>query len=158
MTLNCQGLRDRNKCSVLFFWLNCCKADVVCLQETRSISTNEFSSWVQTESDCYNNLQQFSAFSSPGSDRSRGVAILFTPTFSVERSISDSNGRLQLLNLRLKASEASVFQVACIYGPNQKAPGKQFFESLFPRFDAALPLLVCGDFNTVLDPMIDRRD
>lgn len=156
VTLNCQGLRDRNKRSVLFSWLNCCKPDIVCLQETHSISKDEFASWVVAESTAHNNLSHYSVLSSPGSNRSRGVAILFKPFFTVDHDASDADGRLQIATFTMTSCASSSFQVACLYGPNQKVPGEQFFASLHPQLDAALPLIVCGDFNTVVDPLVDR--
>ena len=36
ITLNCQGLSQSSKRTVLFYWLNCFKLDIVCLQETPS--------------------------------------------------------------------------------------------------------------------------
>ena len=32
-----------------------------------------------------------------------------------------------------------------------------FFSSLYPVLDPALPCVLCGDFNTVVDPYRDRR-
>ena len=60
LTLNIQGLRAAQNRSTLFSWLNCVKADIICLQETHSTSAAEFESWVQTESDNGNNLRRYS--------------------------------------------------------------------------------------------------
>ena len=48
------------------------------------------------------------------------------------------------------------FQVASLYGPNNKKHGSLFFESFFQALDPDLPMLLCGDFNTVVDPCSDR--
>ncbi len=66
LTFNCQGLRDSSKRTMLFSWLNCVKPDIICLQETHSISQDEFLSWVAHESNSGNNLQRYSVVSSPG--------------------------------------------------------------------------------------------
>lgn len=48
---------------MLFSWLSCFKADILCLQETQSISKDEFAVWVKSESDSNNNPQQISVSS-----------------------------------------------------------------------------------------------
>lgn len=44
----------------------------------------------------------------------------------------------------------------CLYAPNGKAEGRQFFESLYPSINLVTPLLMCGDFNATVDPRLDR--
>lgn len=154
LTLNCQGLRDRSKRSVLFSWLNCVKPDIVCLQETHCVSQAEFLTWIQHESDTSNNLRRFRGLSSPGTCRSRGSAILHTDALSVVSSVSDHCGRSQIVHFSLGDV---TFQLANIYGPNKKQDGIEFFASLLPLLDPTLQTILCGDFNTVVDASIDRR-
>lgn len=156
LTLNCQGLRDPAKRTVLFSWLSCIKADVVCLQETHCISQDEFVSWVSSESAVDNNCEQYSVLSSPGTVRSRGVAILYRPSLSVDCEVLDDQGRLQVVTFSICSSDSVSFQLVNIYGPNRKAEGETFFESIGSKFDASLPTVLCGDFNTVVDPVLDR--
>ena len=47
-------------------------------------------------------------------------------------------------------------QLVIVYGPNQKRLGEDFFHSLIPVLDPTLPTVLCGDFNTVPDPVLDR--
>ena len=155
LTLNCQGLRDQAKRNALFSWLNCVKADVVCLQETHSISRDEFVTWVSLETEADNNLQHYSVLSSPGSVRSRGVAVLYKPSLSVDSEAFDDIGRLQVIKFSVCATDSS-FQLVNLYGPNRKPDGEVFFESIGSKVDASLPTIACGDFNTVVDPVIDR--
>lgn len=98
VTLNCQGLHDAKR-SVLFAWVNCFKPEIVCLQETHSTSSSEFSTRVSTESANGNNVAGYQAFSSPGSNRSRGVAFLFTAAFQVQSVSSDTDSRFQIITL-----------------------------------------------------------
>jgi exonuclease III len=130
------------------------KPDIVCLQETHSTSREEFVNWLSRESAAGNNPQHYSVFSSPGSVRSRGVAVLLKPGFTVDSDVFDGDGRLQILHLSLPCSSA--FQLVNIYGPNKKNDGIAFFESVLPQLAASLPSVVCGDFNTVVDPSVDR--
>ncbi|CAB3997114.1 Hypothetical predicted protein [Paramuricea clavata] len=150
------GLRDQAKRNALFSWLNCVKADVVCLQETHSISRDEFVTWVSLESDAANNLQHYSVLSSPGSLCSRGIAVLYKPSLSVDAEIFDDIGRLQVIKFSVCGTASSSFQLVNVYGPNRKPDGEVFFESIGSQVDASLPTIVCGDFNTVVDPAIDR--
>ncbi|CAB4027659.1 Hypothetical predicted protein [Paramuricea clavata] len=156
LMLNIQGLRALSNRSTLFSWLNCMKADVICLQETHSTSADEFTNWIRYESDHGNNLQRYSVVSSPGSARSSGVASLYKPSLKLEYSFCDDDGRLVVAHLSDVASESSVFQVANIYGPNRKQLGEAFFTSILPQMDPSLPTIFCGDFNTVVDSDMDR--
>ena len=157
LSLNCQGLRDVSKRSAFFSWLTCVKADVICLQETHSTSSDEFLSWVSSQSDSGNNPLTYSVVSSPGTPRSRGVAILFRPCLRVDQHYSDADGRLQVVQFSSTDSDSSSFQLINLYGPNRKVEGEAFFESIMPHIDSSLPSFVCGDFNTVVNPVVDRH-
>ncbi|CAB4039631.1 Hypothetical predicted protein, partial [Paramuricea clavata] len=151
LTLN---VRAPNNRSTLFSWLNCIKADIICPQETHSTSADEFASWVRSESDNGNNLQCYSVVSSPGSAHSSGVAILYKP-LKLATSFTDDVGRFMIAQL-LASSDSSPFQVVNVYGPNRRQPGEHFFSSILPQIDPALHSILCGDFNTVLNPQLDR--
>lgn len=151
--LNCQGLRSAVNRQTLFQWLNCFGPDVVCLQETHSVSENEFADWVSDESQNGNNTKAYSCVSSPGLVRSSGVAILYRKSLSIVQSFKDTDGRL--VGCEVKYNDYH-FQVACVYGPNNKAAGSVFFESLYQALDPDVPAFLCGDFNMVLDPVLDR--
>ena len=155
LTLNVQGLRNATNRRTLFSWLNCVKPDVVALQETHSVSEEEFVCWVNTESRDGNNLQDYSVISSPGSTRSFGVAILYRLCLSIQSFHKDSHGRL--LQVCFTRSDADfMFQVLKVYGPNQQRAGSEFFTSLISLVDPSIPVIFCGDFNTVVDPFQDR--
>lgn len=154
LTLNCQGLRDPSKRAVLFSWLNCVKADIVCLQETHSTSTAEFTRWIQLETDQGNNRCHFHGTSSPGTCRSRGSAVLYRNRFQLDKQVSDQCGRFQILHF---SYGTACFQVVNLYGPNKKSDGDPFFEDLLSRLHPALQTILCGDFNTVVDASLDRR-
>ena len=44
----------------------------------------------------------------------------------------------------------------CLYAPNARDEGRQFFESLYHSIDPDIPIVMCGDFNATVDPYIDR--
>ena len=157
LTLNIQGLRSPSNRSTLFSWLNCVKADVICLQETHSTSVDEFINWISFESDHGNNLQHYSVVSSPGSARSSGVAILYKPSLKLEYSFCDDAGRLVVAHLSDAASESSVFQVVNIYGPNRRQLGEEFFTSILPQMDPSLPSSVVISIRLLIQTWIECR-
>ena len=150
------SLRSAENCLTLFSWLNCVKADFICLQETHSTSAAEFLSWVKAESEMSNNLQNYSVLSLPGSLRSSGVAILFRPTFKLVSSHIGNNGRVIIAQFSDISGDPAPFQITNIYGPNRKQLGEEFFEEILPLMDPSLPTVLCGDFNTVPDANLDR--
>jgi exonuclease III len=89
--------------------------------------------------------------------RSRGVAILFRPIFKLDSNYSDDAGRLQVVNFSLVTSDSCSFQLVNLYGPNKKNEGEDFFEFVLSKIDPTPHTVVCGDFNTVVNPHVDRR-
>ena len=79
ITLNCQGLRSADSRDVLFSWLNCSSVDILCLQEAHSVSQPEFSTWLSDAIGAGLLKHSYPCVSSPGTNRSRGVAIIFKP-------------------------------------------------------------------------------
>ena len=152
-TLNVQGLRGLAARELFFSWVLCLNIDFLCVQETHANSIQEFSSWVED----YNNRapphKKLCCESSPGSARSSGVAILFRPLFQVKHVRRDDCARLIVVEF---SGNNFDFQVMCLYAPNSRDEGRQFFESLYQSIDPDIPIVMCGDFNATVDPHIDR--
>ena len=146
ITLNTQGLQTALHRETLIQWLNCFQPEIVCLQETHATSIGEFSGWFDDTN--------YQCISSAGTNRSSGVGILIHTSFSIEHHWRDTTGRYICVEL-LKQNYA--FRLHCLYGPNNSISGCNFFGSLLPYTDAMIPNIYCGDFNTVLDPVADRR-
>ena len=153
LTLNIQGLRALSSRQTLMSWINCFLPDIVCLQETHSISEDEFSSWFVQSNLNISNKFNYQCVSSPGRVRSCGVAVLFKSEFEVLNSVRDNEGRFVAVDF---CHNGFSFQVACLYGPNTKKPAQAFFESLYGALSSDLPIFICGDFNTVVNPYVDR--
>jgi len=153
ITLNCQGLRNRDNRDTLFSWLQCCKVEVLCLQETHAISEQEFTSWLSSATDEGLNPGGYKCVSSPGTNRSCGVAILYHPKLELVGSSRDQDGRFVRCEL---SHEEHHFQICNIYGPNRAKEGTPFFESLGAFVEPDTPAVLCGDFNTVVDAQLDR--
>ena len=153
ITLNVQGLRDLVHRQTLVAWLNCFQPDIICIQETHSTSEKEFSDWFSPNNRNIDNKLKYKCILSPGSTRSSGVGILFKPCFQVVQKWRDEAGRLVVAEFN---RDDLNFQVVCLYGPNKKDEGAAFFESFYQVIDPDLPVFLCGDFNTVVDPRLDR--
>ena len=150
ITLNVQGLRSLQNRQTFMSWVNCFGPDIICLQETHSTSEREFTGWFSPNNVNINNTKyKYKCISSPGTIRSSGVAILLKSNFQVVKQWRDDLGRLIVAEL---ARDNFNFQVGCLYGPNNKDDGAQFFESLYQAIDPAIPVLLSGDYNTVVDP------
>ena len=89
--------------------------------------------------------------------RSAGVAVLFKSSLKLVTTFHDDAGRLVIAHFSDPSCDSSPFQVVNIYGPNRRQLGEDFFTSILPQIDPSLPTFLCGDFNTVVDPHIDRR-
>lgn len=104
ITLNCQGLRSSDHRDTLFSWLNCSKVDFLCLQETHSISAKEFSSWLKAATEDGLLPASCSCISSPGTNRSSRVAIVYKNIYSLSSCHADQQGRLDPLRSEARAS------------------------------------------------------
>ena len=95
-------------------------------------------------------------WSSNGQTNARGVSILFGPKINVKvhNTITDEEGQLLILYCTL---EKEKFVLANIYAPNVDNP--DFFHKCFTEIERFSPkfMLIGGDFNTALDPQVDRQ-
>ena len=155
ISLNCQGLRSADHRATFFSWLNCCKVDFLCLQETHSTSEQEFAAWLQSAKADGLLTVDYECLSSPGTNRSCGVAILYRSTFQITACSRDQVGRLSCA--QFSSSDTDPFQLCNIYGPNAPKAGESFFQSLYSVLDSNVLLILCSEFNTVVDSARDRR-
>ena len=152
ITINVQGLCTLAHRQALLTWLNNLGPDIICLQETHATSDRECRDWFSQTNAC-NQKYKYKCTSSPGTAHSSGVAILYTPCFQEVKSYRDEASRLIVVEF---SRDDLNFQVVCLYGANKPEEGTAFFEALYPVIDPDIPVLVAGDFNTVVDPRLDR--
>ena len=66
---------------------------------------------------------------------------------------SDDSGRFVRVRL---LRHGCTFVVVSLYAPNRRSDRISFFSSLTPFLDPGVPTLLCGDFNSVINPSLDR--
>ena len=145
-SLNVRGLRNALKRRCLFNWIRDSDYQLILLQETHSTPDIE-RFWC--------NEWGFKVEFSHGSSASAGVCVLFKPSASFEiiKVDRDTDGRILFLLLKINDMLLTVVNV---YGPNND--NNDFFDSLHSLLaqNGEEPLIIGGDFNTVLDPNLDR--
>ena len=146
ISVNVNGLRDGDKRLGFLQWLSHLSPSVVCLQETHAVSNDDLLSW-------------FSRFGylcagSFGTNHSRGVVVLYRSVLECKSVVCEFDGRFVLVEYSLRGS---VFRVASIYAPNRNPDRDAFLVRCVDSIDPAVPTLLWGDFNTVLDRVRDRR-
>ena len=146
VSLSIDGLNDHLKRTVLIDWLKCMKADIVCLQETHAASHRTIQGW-------FRNSGFRVAFSSTSVKRC-GTAILVKELYAITQVRKDDDGRFSQVEVDLAGDKLWFIS---LYAPNTNPSRNAFFSSLPDFIDLAVPTFICGDFNAVFDPDLDRR-
>ena len=85
------------------------------------------------------------------------MAVLYCPLLQVVQQYADSIGRIHadsIVHFSSVANESTPFQVVNLYDPNRKIDGEAFFQAAVPHIEPSVSTFVCGDFNTVVDPIL----
>jgi len=154
ISLNIRGLRDGNKRREIFRWLkryHKAENHFTFLQESHSVDT-----------DCEKWKREWGAniFFSHGKNDARGVAILFPSrgSFDIEDSWSDIDGRIAMV--KIKFENEMIFLIN-VYAPtkNNQRQQLEFFSNLqtVVTNNEEASLVIAGDFNTYLDPLLDKQ-
>ena len=145
LSANCQGLRDKPKRRDVINYFKDLKPSILCLQGTHLTIKEE------------NNLRMLADFECIISGKytnSRGVAILFNNNFEykiIHKEI-DNDGNYVMVDLDVSSVSLRLIN---IYAPNIDSPA--FFQSIQKLIEESQQdhLIVCGDFNLVLNPELD---
>ena len=89
VSLNINGLNDRTKRTTFIHWLQCLKADIVCLQETHAASHATFRSWFSNSG---------YAVASCISNKRAGTAVLVSSKHRLDKVWRDEAGRFVQLH------------------------------------------------------------
>ena len=148
LCLNVRGLADENKRKQMFNWLKKKNPDVVCLQETHSTQKEE-KTWTMQ----WNGEITFNH----GSHQSGGTCVMFRDKNDFDFQVIHCNvtGRCNIVKIH---KEGKQFLLVNIYAPNEDNP--EFFKEVINIVENEVhdELIVCGDFNLVMDPTIDRTE
>lgn len=144
---NVHGIPSQTKIIKILEYVTKLKADIFLLQETHLLKSEENSlidsNFNQIFSSCYNNRQ-------------RGVSILIHERlpFMLNSMITDSEGRYIIVQATIFNK---LYTIVNLYAPNGDDPA--FFHKVFSIL-SDLPLnstnIIGGDFNTVMNPSMDR--
>ena len=150
LSLNVNGLQDKDKRRWLFNLLERDKWDIILLQETHHRSPEEGAAWAQEGPNGLRCNWSGPAFWCHYTSQSRGVAILFRTTarisdFTVRHS--SATGRTLSVDFTFGGLP---YTVVCVCAPSVAADRPQYFtQELFPSMPADRHLLVGGDFNCI---------
>ena len=147
-SLNVRGLGNKLKRDQVFHWLKEQSFDIYFLQETHLPSS--FKNQIETE-------WGQNVFLSGSSRNSEGVCILLNNDFicNVIKHNDIITGRLQAIDIQYNDIDMTIIN---IYGPNNDEP--TFFDSLnnYIIQNEENTFVIGGDFNTVLDPNLDKKN
>ena len=150
-SLNCTGLRNKLKRQTLFTWLNQNKKGLIMLQETRSDIESEYSWKREIDGKIY---------FSHGSNSSRGVALLVPKKLNINVSTesTDAEGRILAISCQIENNPLTIIS---IYAPTKDNIPLQitFLTNLTEMVEkySDKPLIIGGDFNTYLNPDLDKK-
>ena len=152
ITLNClniNGLNDRLKQDKLKLWIEANKSEVLTLVDTRIKSNFQ---------PIARRLKASSLYATPSDSNSGGIAFLsLSPNIVFSHMLSSSCSRLARVHI---THNSNSFFLVGVYAPVDSRERRIFFSTTLPTFLSSLPfedeLILCGDFNFVEDPHLDR--
>ena len=145
MSANCQGLGDYLKRKDVFSYLREKCYSIYCLQDTHFTSETE---------DMIRNQWGYNVYFNSFKSNCRGVAILLNNNFEykVNKERKDDCGNFLALSIEIDGINTTLITV---YGPNTDSPG--FYDLISETIESFNNdhVIICGDFNLVLNPDLD---
>jgi len=147
-SFNVKGLKEFEKRSEIFSWINKKQPNILLLQETHS-NKNKEENW-------YTSWGNRNMFFSHGGTRAKGVCTCFKGNinFKLHKQKSDRDGRVLILDTEINNTRITIVN---IYAPNEDIP--TFFEDVFimlENFDNE-HIIFGGDLNLVFDLKMDKK-
>jgi len=147
-SFNVKGLKEFEKRSEVFTWINKKQPNILLLQETHTNKNKEenwFTSWGNRN-----------MFFSHGGNRAKGVCTCFKGdlNFKLHREMKDQDGRILILDTEINKTRLTIVN---IYAPNEDTP--VFFENIFAMLENFNNehVIFGGDLNLVFDLKIDKK-
>ena len=152
MSLNVRGLCNFKKRRSIFNWCRKSAGDLVFLQETHSVKENER----QWQHEWGGKI-----IFSHGCSNSRGVAIVFCNGSNTDLKDVYKDDRGRILVIEIMNAEKH-FSLINIYAPNVEQAQSCFYTDLKQlllerNFDEKDNIILCGDFNCVLNVNVDKK-
>ena len=149
VSCNINGINCAKKRNAVFEWFSRARYDIIFLQETHCCLERQERLW----------SQEWGGMSlwSKGTNRSRGVAVLFKRNvkFDISNVSLDTDGRYIVFDISVDKSK---YHLVNIYAPNNGSERIKFFEKLSDFIASDCENLLAGDFNCTLDNQLDRKN
>lgn len=147
-SLNCRGLCDRNKRKDVFDYLQGLKNHIYCLQDVH---------WDVNLVDTVPVEWGFDCYIAPGSNNSRGVAILMNKNFDFKVNKTKCSKHGNYIAIDVDISQYSI-TLTVIYGPNTDR--LSFFHEIQEVVEDfnTVHCIIVGDWNVVLNPDLDTMN
>ena len=144
-SLNARGLRDSSCAARVLRSLIDFQLDVVALQETHFASS--------LDERVFRN--HFDVFSSYGIPSGRGVSLLIRQSLEAVVNVvfRDDEGRLLVADLKIDEKQ---FRIVIVHAPCNTRKRRNFLTTLEPYLTDPKRTISVGDWNSILDPEIDR--
>ena len=151
-TCNISGLQNVKTRFAIFNWLKTLNINIIFLQETHCRDSED-----ESDIDKWKNEWGCRSEWSPGTSRSRGVAVLFNFDFEydIESLVIDKDGRYIHFVLVIDNHR---YKLVNIYAPNNERHRVKFFQDMNNWVDIDEYNLVGGDYNCTQMSNIDRHD
>ena len=148
LSANLRGLQDARKREDVLNYYKELDPNILCLQDTH---------WTNKNIPDIKRIWNGEIVINGSSTNSRGVAILFSKNFEYEITNINKDTNGNLLDINITTNDLNV-KIINIYAPNTDSP------EFFSEIDNILYennqdyTIVCGDFNLVLNPLMDARN
>ena len=146
VSLNTQSLRSPDCRKSTFNFLRIHKY-IIFLQETH---------WTTDLQDAIQHEWTGDIYFNNGTANSCGVAILFNARFNYTHTNTsqDSSGRVLAITIKI---DDHYLQLVNLYAPNSDTERLKFCSSLEPFFLSRYHNVIGGDFNSIVNPTLDKR-
>ena len=146
-SINVNGFRNKYKQQIILSRLQQLHFDIVFLQETHVTNIIEAKKFIK--------LWKGKAMWSFGSNKSRGVGILFNPTLNMtlENTHYDYEGRVIYADIILAGVKLRLINV---YAPNIHSERRTFLKNLQAYLITSREIILGGDWNCVENLKLDK--
>jgi len=147
-TININGLRSKQKQTFIKDYISTNKINILCIQETH-VDNYKMSKQIETLiSKEYFYVWNFS------NNLSCGCCIIVNDTnIKCSKFQIDFDGRFISLDIQYLND---YFKICNIYAPNKPGDRNIFFESIKHYLVSSNKLIILGDFNFILNPLLDK--